>query len=440
MPDLQASHIYLLDGLILLALLLCSAIISGTEVAFFSLSHKQITQCKNSKDLRERGVVKLLKNPRRLLATILILNNLVNVAIVTLSTYLLWHVTGSEAVEGIVLFAYTLISTALIVLFGEVIPKIYANQNNLRVAKRLTGPLYVAVPLLYPLSSLLLRLGKLIGRKNQFQEHYDLSAEGLNRALELTTMQETSAGEREILKGVMTFSTLTVKQTMQPRTDIVAIDTTLNFHQLMDLVHKSSYSRFPVYRDTIDSVEGLLYTKDLMPYLDQDERFAWHKLLRKALFVPENKKIDALLLEFQEKRTQMAIVVDEYGGTSGLITMEDIIEEIIGDIVDEFDQEAELYRKLDDQTFIFEGKISLNDFCKAIGENPTTFNEIKGESESLAGLLLELHGRLPLVNETMSHERFTFTVVAADSRRIKSIKVEIVPQAPSSTLRYGSAG
>ncbi|MEL6413165.1 MAG: CNNM domain-containing protein, partial [Bacteroidota bacterium] len=325
MPDLQASHIYLLDGLILLALLLCSAIISGTEVAFFSLSHKQITQCKNSKDLRERGVVKLLKNPRRLLATILILNNLVNVAIVTLSTYLLWHVTGSEAVEGIVLFAYTLISTALIVLFGEVIPKIYANQNNLRVAKRLTGPLYVAVPLLYPLSSLLLRLGKLIGRKNQFQEHYDLSAEGLNRALELTTMQETSAGEREILKGVMTFSTLTVKQTMQPRTEIVAIDTTLNFHKLMDLVHKSSYSRFPVYRDTIDSVEGLLYTKDLMPYLDQDERFAWHKLLRKALFVPENKKIDALLLEFQEKRIQMAIVVDEYGGTSGLITMEDII-------------------------------------------------------------------------------------------------------------------
>ncbi len=433
LSDFQSLNCCLFGGLALLLLLLCSATISGAEVAFFSLSHKQLTQCRSSKDWRERRVIKLLQRPKRLLATVLILNNTVNVAIVVLSTYLLWHMAGDGEVGGGLLLAYTLASTALIVLFGEVIPKIYANQNNLYVAKKLTNLLRLAVVLCRPLSGLLLRIGRLVGKK-RFEETYELSMEKLGRALELTTAQEASAGEREILKGVINFSKLTVKQTMQPRTDITAVDAEMDFHQLIGLVNESKYSRLPVYKDTIDHVEGVLHTKDLMPYLEQDKAFAWQKLLHKAFFVPENKKINTLLTELQQKKTQMAIVVDEYGGTAGLITMEDVVEEIIGDIVDEFDEETALYRKIDDHTFVFEGKISLNDFCKAIEEKPATFREVKGESKSLAGLLLEMNSRLPLVNETMSFQRFKFTIVAADPRKIKRIRVEITPQQAESSV------
>ncbi len=408
----------------LVVLLLCSAIISGTEVAFFSLSHKQITQCKNTTDSREKKILKLLQHPRRVLATVLILNNLVNVAFVTLSTHLLWRCVGTENVSSLVMLAYTLISTTFIVLFGEVIPKIYANQNNLRFAKRVTSFLDFAVPALRPLSSLLLRIGNLFGR-GFLQEKYELSIDKLSRALELTTTQGTSEGEKEILKGVVNFSSLTAKQIMQPRMEITAVDTAADFHQLMDLVNQSNHSRLPAYRDTIDKIEGILYTKDLLTHLEEEKHFPWLPLLRKCFFVPENKRIDALLLEFQEKRVQMAIVVDEYGGTSGLITLEDIIEEIIGDIADEFNQDEVMYRKLDEHTFVLESKISLHDFCKVIGESPATFEPIKGESESLGGLLLELNGRLPHAGKKIGFQKFTFTVMAADTRKIKKVKVEI---------------
>ena len=409
-------------------LLLCSAVISGTEVAFFSLSHKQITHCKNTQDLSEKRVLKLLQHPKRLLATILILNNLANVAFVTLSTYLLWSLVGAEHVDSLIMLVYTLTSTAFIVLFGEVIPKIYANQNNLRFAKRTTGFLAFAVPTLRPLSSLLLRIGNLFG-KGFLQEKQELSIDKLSRALDLTTTQDTSEGEKEILKGVVNFSSLTAKQIMQPRMEITTVDMANDFHQLMDLVNKSAHSRFPAYKETIDKIEGILYTKDLLAYLDKAEHFQWQSLLRKCFFVPENKKIDTLLLEFQEKGVQMAIVVDEYGGTSGLITLEDIIEEIIGDIADEFKQDEAMYRQIDDRTFVLESKISLNDFCKVIGESSATFEEVKGESESLGGLLLELNGRLPHASEKICFQKFTFTVVSADTRKIKKVKVEIAPQA-----------
>jgi putative hemolysin len=407
-------------------LLLCSAVISGAEMAFFSLSHKQITQFKNTTDSIERKILKLLQHPRRLLATVLILNNLLNVAFVTLSTHLLWRCVGTENVSSLVMLVYTLISTAFIVLFGEVIPKIYANQNNLRFAKRVAGFLDFAVPILRPLSSLLLRLGNLFGR-GFLQEKYELSIDKLSRALELTTTQGTSEGEKEILKGVVNFSSLTAKQIMQPRMEITAVDTAADFRQLMDLVNKSNHSRLPAYKDTIDKIEGILYTKDLLAHLNEVEHFQWQSLLRKCFFVPESKKIDALLLEFQEKRVHMAIVVDEYGGTSGLITLEDIIEEIIGDIADEFNQDEVMYRQLDDRVFVLESKISLNDFCKVIGEIPATFERVKGESESLGGLLLELNGRLPHAGKKICFQKFTFTVVAADTRKIKKVKVEIGP-------------
>ncbi|MEM9417300.1 MAG: gliding motility-associated protein GldE, partial [Bacteroidota bacterium] len=391
-------------------LLLCSAVISGTEVAFFSLSHKQITQCKNSHNLSEKRVLKLLQHPKRLLATVLILNNLVNVAFVTLSTYLLWNIVDEEQADPLVMVIYTLTSTAFIVLFGEVIPKIYANQNNLRFAKRTTGFLALAMPLLRPLSSLLLRIGNLFG-PGFLQEKQELSIDKLTRALALTTTQEASEGEKEIFQGVVNFSSLTAKQVMQPRMEITAVDMADDFHQLMDLINKSGHSRLPVYKETIDNVEGILYAKDLLAHLHKSEDFKWQALLRKCFFVPENKKIDALLLEFQEKGVQMAIVVDEYGGTSGLITLEDIIEEIIGDITDEFEQEEVMYQQLDERTFVLESKISLNDFCKVIDENPATFEEVKGESESLGGLLLELQGGLPPAGAKIHFQQFTFTVV-----------------------------
>lgn len=427
LPNLLDSHLYLFKGLALVVLLLCSAVISGTEVAFFSLSHKQITQFKNTQDPREKRILKLLQHSRRLLATILILNNLINVAFVTFSTHLLWSIVGADNTDSLIMLAYTLISTTFLVLFGEVIPKIYANQNNLHLAKRVTGFLTFAVPTLHPLSSLLLRLGNLFG-KGFLQDKYELSIDKLNRALELTTAKGTSEGEKAILKGVVNFSSLTAKQIMQPRMEITAVDIAINFHQLMDLVNKSNHSRFPAYKETIDKIEGILYTKDLLAHIDEDKHFQWQSLVRKCFFVPENKRIDALLLEFQEKRVEMTIVVDEYGGTSGLITLEDIIEEIIGDIADEFNQDEAMYQQIDDQTFVLESKISLNDFCKVIGESPATFEEVKGESESLGGLLLELNGRLPHASQQIVFQKFTFTVVSADIRKIKKVKVEIAPK------------
>ena len=405
-------------------------------MAFFSLSHKQITQCKNTQDPSERKLLQLLQHPRRLLATILILNNLVNVAFVTLSTYLLWSIVGEENVAGLVLLVYTLISTNLIVLFGEMIPKIYANQNNLRFAKRSAGLLTLIVPVLSPFAKLLLRLGSPFG-KRLLQEKRELSIDKLNKALELTTTHDTSEGEKELLKGVVNFSSLMAKQIMQPRMQITAVESSTDFHQLMDLVNKSSYSRFPVYRETIDKIEGILYTKDLLSHLDKDETFHWQPLLRKCFFVPENKKMETLLVAFQERRVQMAIVVDEYGGTSGLITLEDIIEEIIGDIADEFKPEEIMYRQIDERTFIVEGKISLNDFCKLVNEQPATFEEVKGESESLGGLLLELNGRLPHVSEKISFQQFTFTIVSADTRKIKKVKVEIAASEEGKQAKAG---
>lgn len=367
-----------------------------------------------------------MQHPRRLLATILILNNLINVAFVTFSTYLLWSIIGTDNIDSLIMLAYTLISTTFLVLFGEVIPKIYANQNNLHLARRITGFLAFAVPTLRPLSGLLLRMGNLFG-KGFLQDKYELSIDKLSRALELTTAQGTSEEEKEILKAIVNFSSLTAKQIMQPRMEITAVDIAINFHQLMDLVNRSNHSRFPAYKETIDKIEGILHTKDLLAHIDEDKHFQWQSLLRKCFFVPENQRIDALLLEFQEKRVQMAIVVDEYGGTSGFITLKDIIEEIIGDIADEFNQDEAMYQKIDDQTFVVESKISLNDFCKVIGESPAIFEEVKGESESLGGLLLELNGRLPRASKQISFQKFTFTVVSADMRKIKKVKVEIAP-------------
>jgi putative hemolysin len=420
----------LLNGFILLALLLGSALISGSEAALFSLSRQQIVQFKNSQDPQYAAVIQLVQNPRRLLANILIVHSLINVAFITLSTYLLWQAFIPQEVPGLVIFAYTLTSTTIIVLFGEIIPKTYGTQNNLKFAKKIASFMQFVVLAVSPLSNILIGISQAFG-EIFFKEQHRLSIEQLNKAVELTTATESSASEQTILKGIVNFNTLTVKQIMQPRTEITAVDTNLNFQQLVDLITQSGYSRFPVYKETIDHIIGFLYNKDLLPYLQEGPHFSWQSLIRKCLFVPENKHLDKLLLEFQESKVHIAIVVDEYGGTSGLVTMEDVIEEIIGEIADEFDQDNEvLYKKINDQLFEFESKILLHDFCKVLDVKPALFETVKGESESLGGLLLEIHNRLPLKGEKIIYKQFTFVVLAVDTRKIKRLKVAIALNQP----------
>ncbi|WP_430304130.1 gliding motility-associated protein GldE [Splendidivirga corallicola] len=414
-----------LSGLLLLALLILSAIISGSEVAFFSLSSKDIAKCRSSKSTQEHNIVLLLDHPKRLLATILILNNLVNVAFVILSTYVSWAIFGGSGTNDVlVVFILTVVNTFAIVLFGEIIPKVYANQNNLQFAKRTTKLWQICGSIFHPLSWLLMSLSSIIEKRVE-KKGYDISMDELGHALEITTDEHTSEEEKEILKGIVNFGSLTVKQVMHSRLDITAFDIEIDFHTLVQRINELGYSRIPVYRETIDKIEGILYVKDLLPHLDMDKDFAWQNLLRSGFFVPESKKIDSLLRDFQEKRVHMAIVVDEYGGTSGLLTMEDIIEEIVGEINDEFDEDDVVYNKLDDQTFIFEGKTSLNDFCKVINEEASIFEEVKGESESLGGLLLELHSKMPRAGDKINFDKFVFTIVSVDSKRIKRIRVYI---------------
>jgi len=417
---------FLLNGLVLLVLLLLSALISGSEVAFFSLTHDQIAKCKNSEDKEEQRISGLLYNPKRLLATILIANNLVNIFIVTISTFATWRIVGPQGREGVTIAILTIAITAMIIFFGEIIPKVYANHNGIGFARKTSGLLVVFDKLFLPASWLLMALTGLIERRMQ-KKGYNLSVEEMNQALEISVEKEAvTEEEKGILKGIVNFGTLSAKQVMKSRMDITSIDRETNFHELMDVVNKTGYSRIPVFNETIDKIEGILYIKDLLPHLDNDDTFDWCSLLREGFFIPESKKIDDLFRDFQEKQVHMAIVVDEYGGTSGLITMEDVIEEIVGEINDEFDDESEIsYQKVDSQTFIFEGKTSLNDFCKITEVDSSIFDEVKGESESLGGLLLEINSVLPHAGAKINYKGFLFTIVAVDTRRIKKVKVYI---------------
>ncbi|MEP5613123.1 MAG: gliding motility-associated protein GldE [Cyclobacteriaceae bacterium] len=415
---------FLLIGLVLLVLLFLSALISGSEVAFFSLTHDQIAKCKNSEDKGEQRISRLLYNPKKLLATILIANNLVNIFIVTISTFATWRIVGPQGREGVTIAILTISITALIIFFGEIIPKVYANHNGIGFAQKTSSLLVVFDKLFFPASWLLMALTGLIERRME-KKGYNLSVEEMNQALEISVEKEAvTEEEKGILKGIVNFGTLSAKQVMKSRMDITSIDRETNFHDLMDIVNKKGYSRIPVFTETVDKIEGILYIKDLLPHLDNDDTFDWCALLREGFFIPESKKIDDLFRDFQEKQVHMAIVVDEYGGTSGLITMEDVIEEIVGEINDEFDDESEIsYQKVDSQTFIFEGKTSLNDFCKITEADSSIFDEVKGESESLGGLLLEINSVLPHAGEKINYKGFLFTTVAVDTRRIKKVKV-----------------
>jgi len=414
---------YSVSGFVLLVLLLLSALVSGSEVAFFSLTKDDLKDDQPDRKI-DKTIITLLEHPKRLLATILILNNTLNVALVTLATFMTWKLAGTQSPEGIIIVILTFIVTFLLVFFGEVIPKVYATQNNIRFARTMATGLSIFNTLLKPLSSFLLAFSNLIENRIESKGH-QVSLDELNKALEITTDEETSEEEKEIIKGIMTFGTISVRQVMRSRIDIESIEITDNFNEILDVVNKCRFSRIPVFKESLDHIEGILYIKDLLPHLDKDENFQWQRLLRPGYFIPENKKIDTLLKDFQEKRVHIAIVVDEYGGTSGLITLEDVIEEIVGEIEDEFDSQEIAFRQIDKKTFMFEGKTSLNDFCKVVGNDPFVFEEIKGESESLGGLLLEINKILPDTGDEISYDKYTFIVMAVDKRRIKKIKVII---------------
>ena len=408
----------------LIILLISSALISGTEVAFFSLSQVDVDDLfsKNEKDT----VVKLLQKPKKLLATILITNNFINILIV-----LLFASLGEQLLEN---FDYSIFGikvrflievvlvTFLILLFGEVLPKVYASRKAVRFASFMSKPVQVLntflTPISYPLINLTNIVEKSLGSKTNI-----FSVETLSQALELTSKGATTKDEQKILEGIVSFGNTETVQIMKPRIDIFALSDDENYEFVLDKILKNGYSRNPVYHENIDNIIGVLYAKDLLAHLNK-KTFKWQKLLRDPLFVPENKKLDDLLAEFQEKKNHLAIVVDEYGGTSGLVTLEDVIEEIVGDINDEFDDDDLSYSKIDDHNYIFEGKTTIKDFCKVLDdEDEALFEEEKGESETLAGFLLEISGKFPKRGEKINFKKYTFTIEALDNKRIKQVKI-----------------
>ena len=410
---------------ILLFLLLCSALVSGSEVAFFSLSPSYIKAAVSAPNKPLRIIAHLRRNPRRLLAIILLLNNLINIATVLLFSSITSFFFESITQPGLRFFADVGLITTVVLLFGEILPKIYANKNPEGFAKRMSIPIYVLdkyvfFSLTFPMSYLTLILQKKLGKKS-----LNISVDHLSQALEMTDDSETTKDEQKILKGIVTFGNTDTKQVMCPRIDVFALDEETSFTEVVIQIVLKGFSRVPVYRETIDTVVGVLYVKDLLPHFSKIN-YEWVKLLRTPYFVPENKKLDDLLQEFQVKRIHLAVVVDEYGGTSGVISLEDVIEQIVGDITDEFDETDINYSKLNENTFIFEGKTSLQDFYTVtkLNENDD-FEQNKGESETIAGFLLEQLGSFPKANTVFRFKNVVFTIEAVDRKRIKQVKVQL---------------
>ncbi len=405
-------------------LLLGSALVSGSEVAFFSLTPNDKLNLTNDEDPRDKVILKLLDNPEQLLATILVNNNFINIGIVLLSSYLTNAVFDFSGNPRLGIFIELIGITFLILLFGEILPKVYANTYNLAFARFMAKPTQSASKLLRPFTKVLTSTGKALSKRRRSS---GISMDELEQALDLTEDESTTADEQKILRGIVRFGSTTVKQIMKPRTDVVAFNVDETFPNIMKTVLETGFSRIPVYRDSSDVIIGILYIKDLLPHIDAPDDFRWQDLLREPFFVPGSKKIDDLLKEFQEKKIHLAVVVDEFGGTDGIATLEDVIEEIVGDISDEFDVEELVYSKLDDENYVFEGKTQITDFYRVLELKDDPFEKIKGEADTLAGLVLELSGNFPEKGDVESYDRFTFTMEAVDQRRIKQIKVTISP-------------
>jgi len=414
-------------------LLFLSGLISASEVAFFSLTKVDIVKAINSKSAKAILVTKLLEQPRKLLATILISNNFINIAIVILSHLFVEQYFGSLEINvDFILFTVDLkiiveliAITFVILLFGEVLPKIYANKNAMQFASKTVYIISFLKRTFLFLSIPLTGLTNLIEHKLR-KKSTDISVEKLSKALELTK-ENASKEERKILKGIVNFGNTEARQIMIPRMDVFALSKDEKYQEVLKKVVENGYSRIPVYDDTIDTIKGILYAKDLLPYLNESD-FKWTKLLRESFYVPENKKLDDLLKEFQSKKIHLAVVVDEYGGTSGILSLEDIIEQIVGEISDEYDQDETSYSKIDDYNFIFEGKTTLKVFCNIINMDESEFEDAIGEAETLAGFLLELNGNFPNKNDKIKFKSLIFTIEVIDNKRIKQIKVTKKPK------------
>jgi len=410
-------------GILACVLLGFSGYASGSEIAFFSLSPNDLSHMDEDKNAHDRQISALRADSERTLATILITNNLVNVTIIMLCNYFFAHVIDFGAAYWLHFIVITVLLTFLLLLFGEIMPKVYAGQHALAFCRFSAPGITTLRRVFYPLSSVLLRSSLLVGKVVEKENHV-LSVDDLEQALELTDENELKE-EKNMLEGIVRFGDETAKEVMTSRQDVIDLDFRTSYQDVLKCVIENNYSRIPVYQGSIDNIRGILYIKDLIPHLSKPAGFRWQSLIRPPYFVPETKKIDDLLRDFQENKVHIAIVVDEFGGTSGIITLEDILEEIVGEINDEYDEEEKTYTRINANTYVFEGKTLLSDFFKILDLDDETFEEVEGDADSLAGLLLEIKGDFPVLHEKIGYKNFTFEVVELDGYRISKIKVII---------------
>ena len=414
----------MLAGILTIVLLFFSGFASGSEIAFFSLSPTDIAELSQGKTQDDRNIQLLREDSERTLATVLIVNNFVNVTIIMLCNYIFGSLIhfGPQA-YWLQFLIITVLLTFLLLLFGEIIPKIYSRQTPLMFCRRAVNSILFLRKFFWPLETLLLRSGVMAEKVVQKESHV-LSVDELEQALELTDKNDIK-NEQSMLKGIIKFGDETAKEVMTSRQDIVDLEIHSNFSMVLKCIVENNCSRIPVYQDNADNIRGILYIKDLLPHLQKGANFRWQTLIRPAYFVPETKKIDDLLREFQDNKVHIAIVVDEFGGTSGIVTLEDILEEIVGEINDEYDEDEKTFSKLNYNTYIFEGKTLLSDFCKILNINDNEFSEVEGEADSLAGLLLEIKGDFLNVHEVINYKNYTFEILSVDERRITKIKVTV---------------
>ncbi len=413
-------------AILTVGLLFLSGFASGSEIAFFSLSPEDLDSLDPEKSIKDRWIQKLRDDSERTLATILIVNDFVNVMIIMLSNYILSSWVHFD-VAWLRFVCTTILLTFLILLFGEVMPKLYCRQNSLHFCRKAVAGIIFLRKLFWPLGSILIKSGS-IAEKAVPKESRQLSVDDLQQALELTDKDDIK-NEQSMLQGIIRFGDETAKEVMTTRQDIVFLDLKSTYSEVLKFIVENNYSRVPVYQVNTDNIRGILYIKDLLPYLSKPFNFKWQSLIRPPYFVPETKPIDDLLREFQENRVHMAIVVDEFGGTSGLVTLDDILEEIVGEINDEYDDDEKTYRKVDDHIYVFEGKTLLSDVCKILNLNDDEFDDVAGDADSLAGLLLEIKGDFPKPHEIIVYKNYKFEVLAIAERRISEVKVTVRPPA-----------
>ena len=416
-PSVEA----IIAGVLALLLLVVSGFASGSEIAIFSLSPNDVSELEEGKNDTDRKIIELREDSERTLATILITNNLVNVTIIMLCNYFFAHVVDFGRAYWLQFLCITILLTFLLLLFGEIMPKVYSAHKPVDFCRKVVGPIYFCRKIFYPFASILIHSG-ILAEKVVQKENHVLSVDDLEQALELTDNDEIKE-EKKILESIVRFGDETAKEVMTSRQDVTVLDMQSSFPDVLKCIVENNYSRIPVYQDSIDNVRGILYIKDLLPHLGKPSTFRWQSLIRPPYFVPETKKIDDLLREFQNNKVHIAIVVDEFGGTSGIVTLEDILEEIVGEINDEYDEDEKTFVRLNKNTYIFEGKTLLSDFYKTLNIDDEEFEDIVGDADTLAGLLLEIKGEFPKINEKIVHDNYTFQVLEMDERRIMKVKV-----------------